>query len=49
MTGGGERVGEGPTCLEQSSDAMMHMCGVRKSFRRMMRTARTAKASSCRL
>lgn len=41
--------GAGRTCLEQSSDAMMHMCGVRKSLRRMMRTARTAKASSCRL
>ena len=31
------------------SEAMMHMWGVRKSFRRMMRTARTANATSCRL
>lgn len=37
------------TCLEQTSEAMMHMCGVRKSFKRMMRMARMAKASSCRL
>lgn len=31
------------------SEAMMHMWGVRKSFRRMMRMARTANATSCRL
>jgi len=36
-------------CLEQISDAMMHMWGVRKSFRRMMRMARMANATSCRL
>ncbi|KAG7258397.1 hypothetical protein CRUP_001561 [Coryphaenoides rupestris] len=28
--------------------AMMHMCGVRKSLRRMMRMASTEKATSCR-